>query len=208
MPADDEITAWLNRLSNGDQDAARVIWDAYFSKLVSYARRKLENMPRRSFDEEDVALSAIQSFCRGAQAGRFPQLHDRTSLWNLLLTITARKAYAQRRRSLRAKRGGGAVRGESVFVSRDEEDEEVGGIGAVLGREPSPDLANMVLENTQRLLGALPDPLLQQIAQLKLEGYNNEEISAKLGCVRRTVERKLERIREEWTRLGVTEDDG
>jgi DNA-binding CsgD family transcriptional regulator len=40
--------------------------------------------------------------------------------------------------------------------------------------------------------------MLQQVAQLTLEGYSIQEIADKLGCVRRTVDRKLERIRDKW----------
>jgi DNA-binding CsgD family transcriptional regulator len=36
----------------------------------------------------------------------------------------------------------------------------------------------------------------------KLEGYTNDEIAAKLGCARRTVERKLRVIRAVWTAQG------
>ena len=35
----------------------------------------------RLADEEDVALSAFDSFCRGAEQGRFPRLDDRDDLW-------------------------------------------------------------------------------------------------------------------------------
>jgi DNA-directed RNA polymerase specialized sigma24 family protein len=58
----------------------------------------------------------------------------------------------------------------------------------------------MVAEDCQRLLDSLGDETLRQIAQLKLEGYTNEEISEQLDCVPRTVERKLERIREKWAK--------
>src|SRR6476646_2600314 len=47
---------------------------------------------RRAADEEDVALSAFDAFCRDAERGRFPGLLDRDSLWHLLVTLTARKA--------------------------------------------------------------------------------------------------------------------
>jgi DNA-directed RNA polymerase specialized sigma24 family protein len=33
----------------------------------------------------------------------------------------------------------------------------------------------------------------------KIEGYTNEEIAAKLGCVPRTVQSKLQLIRDTWT---------
>jgi DNA-directed RNA polymerase specialized sigma24 family protein len=37
------------------------------------------------------------------------------------------------------------------------------------------------------------------VALWKMEGYANEEIAAKLGCVPRTVERRLRLIRSVWT---------
>jgi hypothetical protein len=51
--------------------------------------------PRGVADEEDVALSAFNSFCLGAEQGHFAQLFDRDNLWRGLVTITARKAYQQ-----------------------------------------------------------------------------------------------------------------
>jgi DNA-directed RNA polymerase specialized sigma24 family protein len=198
MPASDEVTLWIGKLSDGNDQAAQAIWNQYFERLTYFARKKFEQLPCRVADEEDVALSALNSLCRGAAAGRFPQLADRQDLWRILVTIAARKVYAQKRRQRTGKRGGGKVRGESVFLQADGDDEA--GIEQALGREPSPELAIMVAENCQRLLDSLEDETLRQIAQLKLEGYTNDEISQRLDCVPRTVERKLERIREKWAK--------
>ena len=41
---------------------------------------------------------------------------------------------------------------------------------------------------------------LQSFAHWKLEGFTNEEIASRLGCVERTVERKLQRIRLLWAK--------
>lgn len=194
----DEVTVWIGKLCDGDGRAAQEIWNQYFDRLAHFARKKFDRLPSRVADEEDVALSALNSLCRGAAAGRFPQLSDRQDLWRLLVTIAARKVYAQMRRQKASKRGGGKVRGESIFLQADGDD--VAGIEQALGREPTPELANMVAEDCQRLMDALEDSTLRQIAQLKLEGYTNEEISERLGCVLRTVERKLERIREKWAK--------
>ncbi|HEX4000721.1 MAG TPA: ECF-type sigma factor [Pirellulales bacterium] len=199
MPASDEVTLWIGKLSDGNSQAAQAIWNQYFERLTHFARKKFERLPCRVADEEDVALSALNSLCRGAAAGRFPQLADRQDLWRLLVTIAARKVYGQMRRQRAGKRGGGKVRGESVFMQADGDD-DAPGIEQALGREPSPELANMVAEDCQRLLDSLEDATLRQIALLKLEGYTNEEISTRLECVPRTVERKLERIREKWAK--------
>lgn len=198
----DDVTQWIVRLTEGDETAAQAIWEQYFDKLVRLARTKLENMPRRVADEEDVALSAMHSFCRGAMQNRFPRLNDRHDLWKLLVTITARKAVAQRRRLHAQKRGGGDVRGESVFVRSDgragSDAEKEAGIAKILGEEPTPEFACQVAETCGRLLDRLGSEELKRVALYKMEGYSNEEIAQAMGCVMRTVERKLARIREKW----------
>ena len=194
---DDEVTQWLGQLAQGDELAIQRIWDRYYDQLVRLARRKLGETSRREADEEDVVLSAFHSFCRGAAAGRFPRLDDRHDLWKLLMTITARKAVAQMRRGHRQKRGGGAVRGESVFMGPDDSQANAG-IDRVLGDQPTPEVAALVTEQCEELLARLQDETLRKIAVAKLEGYSNEEIAQELGCAPRTVERKLARIRETW----------
>ena len=53
-------------------------------------------------------------------------------------------------------------------------------------------------DECRRLLGLLKDPQLRQVAELKMEGYSNEEIAARLGTNLRAVERKLAAIRKRW----------
>ena len=189
------VSQWLMRLAEGDNDIAQNIWNDYFGKLVRLARRKLGGIPSRDYDEEDVALSAMNSFYKGMARHQFDHVHNRNDLWKLLVTITVRKVTARRRSYFAKKRGGGRVRGESVFGHLEDEQ---GGLAHVLGTEPTPELAAGVAEHCRQMLDQLQDETLRQVARWTLEGYRTEEIAAKLGCVRRTVERKLERIREIW----------
>src|SRR5262249_10917971 len=87
MVSEGSVTYWLQQLQAGDQTAAQELWNRYFGRLVSLARSKLRGASRRAADEEDVALSAFESFCRGAEQGRFPKLLDRENLWCLLAVI-------------------------------------------------------------------------------------------------------------------------
>lgn len=197
MSNDDAVTLWISQLKQGDALAVQEIWNHYFARLVRRARRKLEMSPRRVADEEDVALSAFQSFCEGVDEGRFPKLDDRHDLWRILVTITARKAVAVLRNEHRKKRGEGLARGESIFERPGSADPNLG-MQQVLGDEPTPEFAAQVAEECQRMLSCLADDQLRQIAVWKMEGWTAEEISEKLGCSTRTVERKLDRIRASW----------
>jgi RNA polymerase sigma factor (sigma-70 family) len=193
------VTLWLGRLQAGDSLAAQELWERYFRRLVGLARHKLQGTPRGAADEEDVALSAFDSFCRGADEGRFPQLHDRDDLWQLLVAITAHKALDFVRRQGRQKRGGGAVLDEAALANAVRDGAEETGLEQVLGREPSPEFALQVAEECQRLLDSLGDDTLRAVALRKMEGYSNDEIAAQLGCAPRTVARKLRRIRTLWS---------
>src|SRR5207244_8710236 len=115
-PFEGSVTRWLHELVAGDQAAAQELWNRYFQRLVGLARSKLRGAPRRAADEEDVALSAFDSFCRGAEQGRFPRLDDRDNLWRLLLHITACKVSHLIDREFAAKRGGGKVRCETALA--------------------------------------------------------------------------------------------
>jgi DNA-directed RNA polymerase specialized sigma24 family protein len=192
LPADagHSVTRWIVALKQGDPSAAQRLWEAYFRRLVGLARVRLRDAPRRIADEEDVALNAYDSFCRGAQAARFPRLDDRHDLWQILVLITVRKAINLRNYEARQSRGFGRVQSLT--------DLDRGGLEAIGGDEPTPELAAQLAEEYRRLMDQLGDSTLQRVAALKLEGYTNEEIAAQLGCVVSTVERKLARIRGKW----------
>jgi DNA-directed RNA polymerase specialized sigma24 family protein len=194
MTSEGSVTQWLGPLQGGDPAAVQQIWERYFTRLVGLARAMLSSAPRRAADEEDVALSAFESFCRRAEEGRFPQLADRDSLWRLLVVITARKAAHLVRDETRAKRGGGGA-----VLAGSGEDEAL--LEQVLSREPTPELAAEVAEQCRVLLERLGDKELEQIALWRMEGYTVEEIAAKLGYAPRSIKRKLDKIRERWTGL-------
>lgn len=194
MMADpDPITVWIQNLKKGDPAAAQALFEKSYERLVRLADRKLGDSPRRVADEEDVAAVAFGSFCRAAQAGRFPRLSDRNDLWRLLFEITGRKAVDVIRYNGRQKR---RVLGESVLMSTDGERE--GGLEQFAGKEPEPEFAFAVAEQCRRLLDLLDDADLQAVAIAKMEGYTNAEIAARMDCSRRTIERQLNLIRRKW----------
>jgi DNA-directed RNA polymerase specialized sigma24 family protein len=178
------VTGWLDQLKAGDKAAAQELWERYFARLVTLAGHRLRGV-RRDVDEEDVALSALKSALLGVQNNRFPNLNDRSELWPLLVTITARKAANEWKRQHVQKRDPSM----EIAIPDDE---------WIAGNEPTPDFALRITEAIQTLVRELGDETLRTIAHQKLEGYSNEEIAKTLNVSTRTVVRKLARIRLEW----------
>src|SRR5580704_3650039 len=145
MSHEGSVTRYIRQMKAGEQAALQKLWEGCFQRLVGLARQRLRGAPRQAADEEDVALSAFDSFCRGAEQGRFPRLDDRDNLWRLLVVITARKACNLRRDENRQKRGGRAA-GEAAPNQNDLELEQV------IGREPSPAFAAQLADACQHLL--------------------------------------------------------
>jgi DNA-directed RNA polymerase specialized sigma24 family protein len=183
----DSVTDWIRGLGTSrHEDASRLLWDRYFTRLARLARERLRGGARGLADGEDVALSVFDSFFRGVAAGRFDRLDGRDDLWRLLVTIASRKARNAGRDGLRQKRGG-LVDFDDPAVLED-----------VAGAGPSPEFAALVADESRRLFEGLPDDSLRRVVRLKLEGYSNEEIAAELDCGLRTVERKLAVVRKRW----------
>jgi RNA polymerase sigma factor (sigma-70 family) len=206
---DEDVTTWIRQIREGDEDAAQRLWDRYFDDILEVARNSLRNSSRRVHDEEDVAVVAFRSLLAGIAAGRFQGLDHREQLWRLLMVITTRKAASLIERDQRQKRGGGEVRGDSVFrgddantlpLDQEPSDMEPGFDGLSSGN-PTPDIAAVVADETRQLLASLDDELAQQVAVLKMEGYTHEEIAKKLACTTRTVERRIKQIREQWQHM-------
>jgi RNA polymerase sigma factor (sigma-70 family) len=195
MSLDEDVTAWIDGLRREDTAATQQLWERYYQRLLELASRRLPANIRRDFDEEDVALSAIDSLCRGMAQGRFPNLADLDSLWALLIVITKRKCRARVRHHMAQKRGGGKTRGESAFNTA----KDGAGISEEISQEPSPEFVAQMTEEVTLLLDQLHDDVTRQLAVLKLEGYTNVEAAQHLNCSQTTVERRLRLIRKTWS---------
>src|SRR5499427_5642744 len=126
MSSGGSVTHWLGALKNGEAIAAQKLWEAYYRPLVGLARQRLSQTPRGPADEEDVALSALNSFFEAVAQGRFPQLGDRDDLWRLLVHITARKAIDQINHVRRKKRRPDSVVQVWADAALDDSDAEAG----------------------------------------------------------------------------------
>jgi DNA-directed RNA polymerase specialized sigma24 family protein len=200
MSGDEPVTLWLRQLETGNQEAARQLWHRYYRELVKLARARLGTTPCRMADEEDVALSVLRDLYEGGARGQFASLVNRHELWQLLAAVTIRKVIDHQRLLSKQKRGGGKVRGDSVLRgnSGNSGDSSDPGFDGLLGDTATPQVLAIAAEEYQRLMVLLDDDRLRQIAKCKLEGYKNEEIGVRLGLTGRSIERKLQQIRQIW----------
>ena len=64
MDSHGSVSCWIDDARTGCDWAAARLWERYHPQLMAVARRKLEGSSRRVADEEDVVVSAFQSFLR------------------------------------------------------------------------------------------------------------------------------------------------
>lgn len=192
-----------------DEEAAQYLWQRYWRQLATVAGRRLRELGARcrAEDEADAVQEAFAAFFRRIEEGAYPDCRDRNDLWCLLVKIADSKARQLVRGERRGKRGHGRVRGDSAIMA----DSSPGGdaFDRVAGaprslplaeptlEEPSEAFVDQLLDTFTLCYGAL-DAMERQVLRGRMQGYTNDEIAAQVGCVTRTVERKLKVIRSRW----------
>jgi RNA polymerase sigma-70 factor (ECF subfamily) len=185
--ADEETALLLARWRQGDQRAAAELFQRYANRLIALARSRLSNRMARRVAPEDLVQSVYRCFFANSRAGRY-DLERGGDLWQLLVRITLSKLGDHVRRNNRAKR---SVQQEQSFGS---EDSLFGIHPGALAQGPSPVEAIALSEELERLMGAL-EASERRVLELRLQGYNVEEIARDVGCSQRTVLRILKRVR-------------
>ncbi len=71
------ITQGLERLQNGDTEAAKEIWSRYYPRVLRLAATQLIKNNDPSIDEEDVAQSTFRTVYLAVLDGKYPEVEDR-----------------------------------------------------------------------------------------------------------------------------------
>lgn len=189
----------VQRLESGDAEAAAILFDRYARRLIGLARRRLDERVRPKTDAEDVVQSVFRTFCRRAAERPF-DLDGPDGLWALLVEITLRKCGRWNRHFRTRKRD---VRREQTPLSDSDCDNEL-----LDPAGPRPEDEAVLREMVERLLGALDDKLAESVCEMRLQGYEIEEIAVALKRSTATINRKIrhikDRINELWPELPVS----
>lgn len=193
MGNSESVTEWLQAVERDDREAANHLVERYFKRLVGVARNtyqeKLGGIPRPAEDEEDAALSALESIFAGVREGKIKEVVNRHQLLALLFKVTIRKVYDQRERATAQMRGGGR---KPVAVEELEH---------MISKMPDASARAELADTYRAAMDALGDAELKRIAAMDLEGSSRPEIAEALGMTERTVYRKLKLIHEKWDGL-------
>ena len=194
--SDEPVSLWIEQLAAADHDAASRLWAHFCQRLMVFARSRMSPSALRIYDEEDAAVSAFRSLCRGIEAQRFPEIGDRGNLWALLVVITSRKITNQFRYEHQQRRNANRTISETMLQPSDGSSVSV--LQLLPSNEPTPAFAAEVADMSEYLMSQLPESDLKKLVLLKLEGHTNEDAAEMMKITRRTVQRKLERIRRIW----------
>ena len=188
------VTEWFDGLRSKDPQAQSEIWNRFVSRLIGFADSRLKGRSCPLIDAEDVASMAFYNFFDKSWE-EFESMVNRSDLWQVL-TLLAERRIIDEYRKTRAQKNGGRhlLINESVIGVRNGH--EALGLDGLAGSNTKPDIEVILIEELNERLNSLDDDVLRRIAIEKLQGYRNTEIANKLATSLRSVERKLQVIRE------------
>ena len=174
----------LTKWRNGDEDAAKQLFDDFSQRLTALAEKFLSGKFSGRLDGEDVVQSVFRTFFVRSARGEFP-VQDTMEIWRVLSYLTKTKAQNRAR--------------HHSYAMRDVEKEvcatELTWQSVVSSSTPDPEEVAVFAEQLEAILEGLPEDYCS-IMMLRLDGYNHTEISKELGISRQTVHRAMNVLQE------------
>jgi RNA polymerase sigma-70 factor (ECF subfamily) len=180
------FAALMERLRTGDEDAARAVFDRFARRLVGLAASRLPSALSSKLDPEDVVQSVLKSFFLRHADGRLT-VDSWDRLWSLLTVLTVRKC-GHKVEHFQA--GCRDVRREAARRSASD----LAWDWDTIAPDPTPSEAVLFSETLQEVLDGLREDQ-RPIVRLRLQGFSPREISERVGCTERTIERVLKSVR-------------
>jgi RNA polymerase sigma factor (sigma-70 family) len=175
----------VQRWQAGDEDAAAQLFDRYQGKLIPLVASHLNEKLKPRLEADELVQSILKSAFRVTREGQ-TQFTDDTGFWKWLVTVALNKVFKRIERETAAKRDPQREvrsQGRDVFLAD------------CLSQRPTTAQVVEVADLMEHILKRLDDDQTQAL-MLKLEGYTQKEIAAKLNVSEKTIQRRSEKIRE------------
>lgn len=182
----------LRRLKTGEQDAATALYLRYADHVRLLAGAQRSRVLATRLDPDDIVQSVFRTFFRRAVRDGY-DVPEGADLWNLFLVIALNKIRNAASYHQATKRD---VR-QTVALGDDERPGSADG-----GDDTGLAVLRMVIDDA---MGRLPETA-RPIVEMRIEGYEVAEISGRTGRSKRSVERVLQRFRDELKGLLDVED--
>ena len=183
-----------------DADDQRIA--EYWPKLVRLAERNLSPRLKRKFAAEDIAQTVFRTAARRIADGQFRLDHFETDddIWRVLVVITLRRI-SNKARSFQTQK-----------QSWDREIAIGDEFGSLLATEPSSEDAVALMEILElfeeKLADAYPEEArryeLNEILTMRMNGSTFEEIADSMNCSIKTVQCRMEIIRDLFRELDIS----
>jgi RNA polymerase sigma factor (sigma-70 family) len=178
----DSDAVLLERYRQGDEEAAAKLYYRYAGRLRALARSQCPADLAARLDADDIVQTAFSSFFRRVAAGEYRSPGE--DVWKLLVLITLHKArslggyHRARKRDVRVTDRGSGLLARAAL--RRQEEQSIADL-------------RLLLED---VLERLPDQH-RRVAQLRLQGFEVNEIVQQVGLSKRSVERVLQELRRD-----------
>jgi RNA polymerase sigma factor (sigma-70 family) len=182
-PSDHTLVRYVR---GGDQSAAEELYHRYAARLRRLVADRCGPEFAARFDPDDVVQSVFRVLYEGVQT-KFYDVPQGGELWGLLFVLTVNKVRDQIAYHKAAKR---AVQRTATAGERDPDD-------LFGGDETAAALLRLTVEE---YLAGLPETERAIIA-LRMTGHSVDEVAEQTGRAKRTVERVLQKARDQLTEL-------
>ncbi|MCA9259298.1 MAG: hypothetical protein KDA61_08870 [Planctomycetales bacterium] len=187
------FSQYFNVLPDDPDEALTQLCNDYYEQLAQRARWSFGSYPRRVADEYAIANQVLHSFHERAVAGQYASIKDWAEFTWILARLTDEQVIDEVRRLSALKRGGGRVRGHSVFAGVNQR--QAADFDLFAAKSETPSVQAALHDEVAKALATLSDPVEREVFVLRRLNMSNQEIAEKLRLSIATIERKRRRIR-------------
>jgi RNA polymerase sigma factor (sigma-70 family) len=185
-----EFARLIERVHQGNQEAAWELLENYGSHLRRHVRRALNKEMRSKFDSVDFVQIVWASFFR--EPDRIRRLTTPGELMAFLATLARNKVVTEVRRRMGTQKHN--IRREIQLD--DVGDDEKPNLAS---RDPTPSAVAIFRERWNRLVDDQPEQV-RQILEMRFQGSTYHEIAEQLQIHERTARKAIEKLETETTR--------